>query len=164
MEFAELIDLLIVQRWVATLRDPCDWGRWPLRSYVFGKEFLCSVRRRPAPVALERVAFVCAMVACDRAQDVSGGKSHMLLGDSSAERIVRTDGAEGWWSELESGGHGMRLCYWIHLNGLIEFYIIGERDDSMKDKCCLGHQKLGYMGDRRRAIGENYEQGDRYEQ
>jgi hypothetical protein len=122
-DFGEWLDVMIVQQWVRGLEGPYDWAQWPLGRYVFGTEFVRTVEAHRT-VALERVAWVCAMVACELAPRLESLEPGTLMGEDGAP-AVREDGAHGWRCTLADAGGGPRLHYWVHPNGLVEFESVG---------------------------------------
>jgi hypothetical protein len=122
----ESLDVLIVQQWTKTLRGPYDWGDWPLARYTLGEDVLSAAERyaggsaRCTSSAVERLAWVCAMVACGRAARL---RSIQIQPRGGEERqLVREDGARAWRCNLERDAlDGPQLHYWTHPSGLVEF-------------------------------------------
>jgi hypothetical protein len=85
---------LMMREWLRALPTPTDREKYPLR-YVFGSRFIKSVDALTG-TSLERVAWVCAMVASGRAKDISGIEPHQLRTGRSGgtEQQVRSDGAK----------------------------------------------------------------------
>jgi hypothetical protein len=128
----EAFDVLIVQQWTKTLRGPYDWGDWPLARYTLGAEVLSAVERyasgsaRCTSSAVDRLAWVCAMVACGRAQRLRSIQARPRGGE---QQLVRADGACAWRCNLEREAlDGPQLHYWIHPSGLVEFEAVSAED------------------------------------
>ncbi len=143
----EALEILIVQQWTKTLRGPYDWGDWPLARYTLGEGILSAAERyagssaRCTNSAVERLAWVCAMVACGRAprlrsiqprpRSVDYGEVRPAGATEATEarpasvrdvQLVRADGALAWCCNLERDAvDGPQLHYWIHPSGSIEF-------------------------------------------
>jgi hypothetical protein len=126
----EALDVLIVQQWTKTLRGPYDWGDWPLARYTLGAGVLSAAERYASgstsctSSAVDRLAWVCAMVACGRAPRLRSIELHPR-GDGE-QQLVRADGARAWRCNLERDAlEGPQLHYWIHPSGLVEFESVG---------------------------------------
>src|ERR1700722_10646121 len=140
----EAREILIVQQWTKTLRGPYDWGDWPLARYTLGEGVLSAAERyadastRCASSAVERLAWVCAMIACGRAARLSSiqthprgvdrGEAHLngsrepRFAGAEGSQLVRADGALAWRCNLERDViGGPQLHYWTHPSGSIEF-------------------------------------------
>jgi hypothetical protein len=124
----ERLYVLIVEKWVETFSGPHDWSESPLASFVFSAEFLRALDE-PDRLPLERIAWVCAMVACGKARGLGGIDPHQLLTGAGGRQLVREDGAKGWRCNLKRNSPGgARLHYWIHTSGRIEFDALGNHD------------------------------------
>lgn len=86
--------------------------------------------RGPAGVSTERIARVCAMVACRRAAQ-TGSEPHPLRRNPSptAPQWERADGATAWRCALKGSAGGPRLHYWQLPDGTIEFALVVAHDD-----------------------------------
>jgi hypothetical protein len=107
-----------------------------LGEYVFGPRFLATVEVNRAAAPWDRVAFVCAMVACGRAERLAGLEPQPLPDVAQSRkrrRNERDDGAKGWLCKLGAGPGAKRLVYWTHPGGRVEF-------DAIR-----GHDELGRM-------------------
>jgi hypothetical protein len=125
---AERLYVLIVEKWVETFSGPHDWSESPLASFVFSDQFLRDLSDRDR-LPLERIAWVCAMVACGKARGLGGIDPHQLLTGDGGRQLVREDGAKGWRCNLKRNSPGgARLHYWIHPSGRIEFGALGNHD------------------------------------
>ncbi|HSZ70479.1 MAG TPA: hypothetical protein VK756_08955 [Solirubrobacteraceae bacterium] len=129
----DAFDIMIVQQWTKTLQGPYDWGDWPLARYRLGvgvvsaAESYASASPRCAGSAVERLAWVCAMVACGRAPRLRSLDAGPL--PAGAAEAARADGARGWRCNLQRDTRGgPQLHYWIHPSGLVEFEAVVERD------------------------------------
>ena len=124
-DLGERLHLLIVRQWAQTLKDPHDWAERPLVSYSFSDRFMNALTRQANP-PLARIAWVCAMVACGLAPKLEGIAPRPLLAGRGAKQVVREDGAKGWRCNLKHSSHGgLRLHYWVHPSGRIEFDAFG---------------------------------------
>lgn len=124
------LHILIAYEWVQAQSSPADRADHPLGRYILGRQFVQSVERKPAGVSTQRIARVCAMVACKRATQV-GCEPHTLRRGPSptAPPWRRTDGATAWRCALKAGRGGPRLHYWQLLDGTIEFASVVTHDD-----------------------------------
>lgn len=125
------LHLLVVKSWTDTLTGEFDWSHYPLATVTFSEGFVRDLERRRAP--LERVAWVCAMVACGKATTLSGIAPRPLLAGSSSKpgssQQVREDDAKGWRCNLKrNAAGGARIHYWVHPTGRIEFDAFGNRE------------------------------------
>jgi hypothetical protein len=140
----EALEILIVQQWTKTLRGPYDWGDWPLARYTLGEGVINAAERyagtaaRCTNSAVERLAWVCAMIACGRAsrlhsikalpRGVDCGEAHPdglcepRCTGADGPQLIRADGALAWRCNLERDAvDGPQLHYWVHPSGSIEF-------------------------------------------
>jgi hypothetical protein len=127
LDSAQQMSMLICEQWVRHLPNPSDRAQRPLEGYTFNPGFLHTVEQASTPT--ERVAWVCAMVACGLAPQLNGLNPHPLLTGSGGRQIVRGDGARGWRCHLKYASGGQRLHYWTHSSGLVEFERVGNHDD-----------------------------------
>jgi hypothetical protein len=128
LNFEQRLHVMITGEWVCAL-TATDRLEYPLGRYVFARQFAGMVEgRRDVPV--ERVARVCAMVACGRTRGAgfeiyalrTGGRPHNPY-------LVRSDGAGAWRCNLKRTSNGPRLHYWVLVDGTIEFASIVVHDD-----------------------------------
>lgn len=120
----------IVEAWGAAL-PPDDRRRHPLVTHVLGAEFVNSVRRLEG-VDEQRIAWICAMVACGRAEEMDGLDLHALRdGIGGAPQKTRdADGALAWRCAIKRNSPGApRLHFWRLSGGGIEFANVGHHDD-----------------------------------
>jgi hypothetical protein len=122
----EALEILIVQQWTKTLRGPYDWGDWPLARYTLGEGVLSAAERYAGAAArctdsgVERLAWVCAMIACGRAARLHSIEARPR--DADDAQHVRADGARAWCCNVERDTiDGPQLHYWVHPSGSIEF-------------------------------------------
>jgi len=111
---------LIAREWLRALPTAADREEHPLH-YVFGSGFVGSVGELTG-TAMERTAWVCAMVACGRAKKIPGVEPHHLRSrrGGSSDQLVRQDGAKAWTCKLNGEG-ASRLQYWVTPRDLVEF-------------------------------------------
>lgn len=131
MDDDESMHFLIFAEWLASL-TATDRATHPLHEYSFGQQFVSSVKTIRTVLPWDRVAFVCAMVACGRAKELAGLVPQPLP-DIARSRKRRYDSAKGWVCHVGVGPGAKRLVYWTHPRGHIEF-------DSVR-----GHDELGRM-------------------
>jgi len=121
----------VVEAWAEALSSS-DHREHPLGRYRLGTAFLASLARLADP-PIHRVAWVCAMVACERAQQIGGLALHPLRtgsrGDDS-QHVRSTDGAKGWRCALKrSTPAAPRLHFWKLDDGTFEFASVGPHDE-----------------------------------
>lgn len=120
----------IVDEWVAAL-TPADRAAHALGPYRFGEEFVRSVQQLEL-ATISRIAWVCAMVACGRAPEISGLDLHRLrtgAGGDDPQRVRASDGAEGWRCAIKRNAPAAaRLNYWKLRGGMVEFASVGAHD------------------------------------
>ncbi|MCL2770576.1 MAG: hypothetical protein FWD42_10810 [Solirubrobacterales bacterium] len=121
--------VLLVLEWGEALRSPADRREWPLGLHRFLPGFDATTRRIDVPA--RRLAWVCAMVACERAAH-TGLEPHLLRtgpGGKTAA-LERDDGAVAWRCAVgRAGAGGPRLHYWRRRDGAIEFASLKIHDD-----------------------------------
>jgi hypothetical protein len=134
---AASFDMLIVRQWTKTLQGPFDWGEWPLAPYLLGVGVVRAAADRGAfarcasSSRAERLAWVCAMVACGRAARICGIDPSPMCEQSDGAQVVRADGALGWCCNVERNSPGgPKLHYWTHTSGLIEFEAVAAHGDA----------------------------------
>jgi len=118
---------LIAREWLRALPNTADREEYPMK-YVFGSGFVESVQELVG-TPLERIAWVCAMVASARAKGMPGIEPHHLRSDrgGASEQMVRSDGAKAWICKL--GGDGAsRLQYWLRQDGIAEIAMASVHD------------------------------------
>jgi hypothetical protein len=117
---------LIAKEWRAL--TPADRRAHPLGGYVLTPQFVEMVEQQPE-LAVERVAWVCAMIACRYAQALGGIAPHALLDAPRGTQIERDDGAKAWRASLKRiAPAAPRLHYWIRPDGVIEYAAVGHHD------------------------------------
>lgn len=124
----ERLDELIVLSWTRTLREPYDWGDWPLVQWTCSKELVEALRGYDR-AAVRRVAWVCAMIACGRAGE-QGIELRALAGGGAGEGVGRAVAdVVAWHCQIGGvnrpgfGGGVGSLClhYRVQPCGLITF-------------------------------------------
>lgn len=126
--------LLAVRIQYARLCNESMRKELPLRSMRVGRDFMSDLKGLQG-IDPWKVAEVCAQVAADMAQQLSGRELHPLRGSAGGSRpITRTaDGARAWRCALQiKSPSARRLHYWqISRDGetVIEFANVGTHDD-----------------------------------
>jgi hypothetical protein len=129
LDFEQRLHVMLVGEWVSAL-TVSDRREFPLGRYVFARGFAGMVESRRVGVAVERVAWVCAMVACGRASG-AGCEVHPLRTGSgpTMAQLRRSDGARAWRCSLKMTSGGPRLHYWMTPDGIVEFASVAAHDD-----------------------------------
>jgi len=126
------LHVLIARSWADALTEH-DRVEHPLGAYRFGSRFLEGVGT-VAGATDERVAWVCAMVACGRAPEIDGLDLHHLrtgAGGTDPQRRRESDGAVAWRCSVKTRQPSApRLHYWVIPGGLIEFADVVKHDDT----------------------------------
>jgi hypothetical protein len=123
----ERLHSLITREWVQAL-TASDRREHPLGAYVLTGELVATVEHQ-ASLPQERLAWVCAMLACGYAPALAGLATHPLLSGRAGGQLQRADGAKGWRCSLKrNASGGPRLHYWIRPDGTIEFAEVGSHD------------------------------------
>jgi hypothetical protein len=123
----EQLHVLMVREWLEGLTVE-DRRQHPLR-YVLSQQFVQAVESQPQ-LRIERVAWVCAMVACGYAAKLASLEPHqMLSGAQGSPQIERADGAKAWRCRAVGAmDGGPRLHYWLRTDQTVEFHDIGAHD------------------------------------
>jgi hypothetical protein len=116
---------LISAHWHYMPRD--ERAAHPLRDYRFTRQFLTDVRSRVGKVPLDRVAWVCAFVACGFDVSRVGLAAGPLRPVPDAPQLTRADGARAWWCDLRRSPsrHNPRVVYWCATEGSTELVALG---------------------------------------
>jgi hypothetical protein len=120
MDDEESMHFSIFTEWLGAL-TAADRQTNPFGGYVFGPRFLATVDANRAATSMDRIAFVCAMVSCGRAERLSSLKPQPLPDVAQTHkrrRNERPDGAKGWLCVVAGA---TRLVYWTLPGGRIEF-------------------------------------------
>lgn len=122
---------LILERWLEKFL-PGDRAAHPLGRYVLAPAFLESLRKLElAPP--ERVAEVCALVACGRARESGGLEPHPLrsgAGGSDPQRLRARDGAKAMRCAVKRNTPAApRLHYWERGDGVVEFAVVARHEN-----------------------------------
>lgn len=113
--------MLIVQQWASILTGPFDWADWPLGPYFFSEAFLDDL---VGQADLENAAWVCAMIACGLAYQLSELELEPRPAGLDGGQPVREEEeeAECRRCRVVSGcGIGSYLDYRRLLSGVFEF-------------------------------------------
>jgi hypothetical protein len=115
---------LIAREWQRALPSPEDRRKFPPGRYIFGERFIKSVDEL-AGTPIERTAWVCAMVASGRGNELPSLEPHHFRGGAKvgAAQQVRGDGSKAWICRLLGESHS-RLLYWMTTDGLVEFALV----------------------------------------
>lgn len=120
MDDEESMHFSIFTEWLRAL-TAADRRTNPVGGYVFGPRFLATVEANRAATSVDRIAFVCAMVSCGRAERLGSLKPQPLPDVAQTHkrrRNERPDGAKGWLCVVAGA---TRLVYWTLPGGQIEF-------------------------------------------
>jgi hypothetical protein len=123
---------LICREWLTSL-EGTDRRELPLGAYRLGAHFLDSIESRRIATPQDRIAFVCAMVACGRAAELPGLEPHpwragKASGSGDDPQALRADGGKGLMCNLGHGRGAARLLYWTLPGGPIEFDSVRNHD------------------------------------
>lgn len=119
---------LIFREWMRL--TPADRREQPL-SYIFGPRFIDTVEQN-ADISRDRLARVCAMIACGRRH--AGLEIHALRRGRgpNAEPLMRADGAKAYRARVTTSTpntpSASRLHFWTQ-GSMIEFGSLGQHDD-----------------------------------
>ena len=106
----EQLHTLIVREWISAL-TPADRRAQPLAPYVLAPGFVEMIERQPE-IPIERLAWVCAMVACGYAPALTGLAPHPLLAAPGGPQLERAEIGKGWRCNLKRNApSGPRLHY-----------------------------------------------------
>lgn len=119
--------ILVLRAWGETLTTREDRADSPLASYTLSAAFVRSLERE-RELPLERIAWVCAMVACGKAAGLSGLEPHPLTNGAGGRQITRDDGSKGWRCKIGNYSGGPRVHYFIDPSGRIDFADFGLHD------------------------------------
>jgi hypothetical protein len=127
MDTEERLQTLIAREWRAALNSE-DRRYHPLTGYVLTPGFIESAEKLANP-PLDRIAWVCAMIASNHAQALTGLALHPLGKGKATQQMLRADGAKGWRCALKRNTPAApRLHYWVRKDGTIEFDSVGNHD------------------------------------
>lgn len=125
MDTEERLQALIARQWRSSLNTE-DRRYHPLTGYVPTPGFIESAEKLANP-PLDRIARVCAMIASNYAQALTGLALHPLVQGKATQQMVRADGAKGWRCALKRNTPAApRLHYWVRKDGTIEFDSVGK--------------------------------------
>jgi hypothetical protein len=127
MDTEERLQALIAREWRKSLNAE-DRRYHPLTGYVLTPGFIESAEKLATP-PLDRIAWVCAMIASNYAQALTGLALRPLVQGKATQQMVRADGAKGWRCALKRNTPAApRLHYWVRKDGAIEFDSVGNHD------------------------------------
>jgi hypothetical protein len=127
MDTEERLQALIAREWRRSLNAE-DRRYHPLTGYVLTPGFIESAEKLATP-PLDRIAWVCAMVASNYAQVLTGLALRPLVQGKATQQVARADGAKGWRCALKRNTPAARhLYYWVRKDGTIEFDSVGNHD------------------------------------
>jgi hypothetical protein len=117
MDREERLHRLINEEWLRALNAE-DRRTHPL-AYVLSQRFIETVEQQP-DLRLERLAWVCAMVACGAAPHIKSLAPRPLLTDGpESPQRKREDGAGAW--RCKAAGGAPPIHYWTLPNHITEF-------------------------------------------
>jgi hypothetical protein len=124
----EALHALISREWLRAFL-PADRRRYPLGAHVLAPTFVAALEDQ-SDVSYERVAWVCAMVACGYASSLPGTAPRPLLTHAGSQ-LRREDGARGWRCNLKGdASHAPHVHFWVRLDRAIEFAGLGLHKES----------------------------------
>jgi hypothetical protein len=127
MDTEERLQALIAREWRRRLNAE-DRRYHPLTGYVLTPGFVESAEKLATP-PLDRIAWVCAMIASNYAQALTGLALRPLVRGKATQQVVRADGAKGWRCTLKRNTPAARrFYYWVRKDGTIEFDSVGNHD------------------------------------
>jgi hypothetical protein len=127
MDTEERLRAVIAREWRRTLNAE-DHRYHSLTGYVLTPGFIMSAEKLVDP-PLDRIAWVCAMIASNYAQALTGLAPHQLVQGKATQQMVRADRAKGWRCALKRNAPAARrLYYWVRKDGTIEFDSVGNHD------------------------------------
>ena len=119
--------VLILQRWLETLSNQ-ERAQHPLGRYVLGPDFVRSADALSYLVR-DRLAFVCAMIACNRVGDLAALAQSPLPHNSHADQDHHSlkDGVSAWQCSLTrlDSQTPPAVCYLTYADGAISFTGMG---------------------------------------
>ena len=119
--------LLILERWLETLSDQ-ERNEHPLGRYVLGTGFVRSAEAL-SQVVRDRLAYVCAMIACERVGDLAALARSRLPHSSNAHQDGEQsgDGSSAWQCSLtrQDSQTPPAVRYLTHADGTVEFTGMG---------------------------------------
>jgi hypothetical protein len=124
----EVLHALISREWLRAFL-PADRREYPLGAHVLTPGFVAALEELPE-LSYDRVAWVCAMVACGYAPSLPGTAPQPLLTREGAQ-LRREDGAKGWRCNLKGdAAHAPYVRFWVRLDQAVEFAGIGLHEES----------------------------------
>jgi hypothetical protein len=133
MDSEQTLHIAITSEWLRAL-TATDRQFHPLGSYVFGPRFLATVHKNRSVASVDRVARLCAMVACGWCERLPSLEPHPLKNVPQAggrrHKNEREDGARGWTCRLRAGAGANRVVYWTHPGGKVEFDSVRRHDEA----------------------------------
>lgn len=133
-ELSAQMDVWICRCWAATLHGPQEWGEHPLLRYSLSERLLATLNGWDGK-SLQRVASICAAVACGQAPMRRELRLQRRLTGDERSKLVRRDGASGWECTLDHPEGGLCLSYWVRLDHAIEFdTVVGYGNSSESDR------------------------------
>jgi hypothetical protein len=128
MNCEEVLHALISREWLRAFL-PADRREYPLGAHVLTPGFIAALEER-TELSYDRVAWVCAMVACGYAPSLPGTAPQPLLTRGGAQ-LRREDGAKGWRCNLKGdAAHAPYVHFWVRLDQAVEFAGIGLHEES----------------------------------
>jgi hypothetical protein len=124
----EVLHALISREWLRAFL-PADRREYPLGAHVLTPDFIAALEERP-DLSYDRVAWVCAMVACGYAPSLPGTAPQPLL-TREGSQLRRADGAKGWRCNLKGDAvDGAYVHFWVRLDRAVEFAGMGLHEGS----------------------------------
>lgn len=125
----ETLHALIFREWMR-LTDG-DRREHPLGPYILMPEIVEQAAVLRPDVTPQRLAWVCAMIACRHVPSLSGIAPQPLAASPGGAQVARSsDGAKGWRCGIKANARGgPRMHYWERPDRTIEFTAIGGHED-----------------------------------
>jgi hypothetical protein len=124
----ERLHTLISREWLGSL-SAGERRAHPLGAYVLTPELVATIEGQP-DLPEDRLAWVCAMVACGLACGLSEIAPDPQISAPLATQLERADGAKAWCCRLEQNAAGMPLLhYWMRADRTVEFAGVDYSDE-----------------------------------
>jgi hypothetical protein len=122
---------LIEEQWASYLPTD-DRKEHPLRDYTLAPRFLADVQLGVGNVALDEIAWVCALVLCRLDVRAVGLATGALRAGPRKPQLTRGAGSKAWWGTLTREGPDRAPClvWWRNPDGTAELVACGRLQDT----------------------------------